>query len=178
MDRSMLARATSSDDAPCPGYLYGEISKMTSQSYEVSQKVQAYLLDRLTKKNHNVKFKVLNVIKQVCRAGRPDFKRDMQRNTAPVKECLQFRGPPDPLRGDEIYKRVRDAAKECMDAIFDTSTAPASTASSGIGSRIRGMGGGEGSSEGGGGGYSGGGGSGYSGASGGGGGGGGGYTYG
>ena len=24
---------------------------------------------------------------------------------------LEFKGPPDPLRGDEIYKRVREAAK-------------------------------------------------------------------
>ena len=111
MDRSILSRATSSDDTPTPGYLYGEIAKMTTQTYETSQKVQTFLLDRLKKKNHNVKFKCLTIIKQVCRQGRPEFKRDLQRNTAPIKECLQFRGPPDPLRGDEIYKRVRDAAE-------------------------------------------------------------------
>jgi hypothetical protein len=26
---------------------------------------------------------------------------------------LEYKGPPDPLRGDEIYKRVRDAARVC-----------------------------------------------------------------
>jgi hypothetical protein len=39
---------------------------------------------------------------------------------------LEFRGPPDPLRGDEIYKRVRDAATDALEAIFD-STAPVTT---------------------------------------------------
>ena len=24
---------------------------------------------------------------------------------------VEYKGPPDPLRGDEIYRRVRDAAK-------------------------------------------------------------------
>jgi hypothetical protein len=24
---------------------------------------------------------------------------------------VEYKGPPDPLRGDEIYKRVRDAAR-------------------------------------------------------------------
>ena len=33
---------------------------------------------------------------------------------------IEFKGPPDPLRGDEIYKRVRDMAKEALDAIFDS----------------------------------------------------------
>ena len=28
MDRSVMARATSSDDAPTPGYMYGEIASM------------------------------------------------------------------------------------------------------------------------------------------------------
>lgn len=27
MDRALLARATSSDDKPTPGYMYGEIAK-------------------------------------------------------------------------------------------------------------------------------------------------------
>jgi hypothetical protein len=30
---------------------------------------------------------------------------------AVTRIITEYRGPPDPLRGDEIYKRVRDAAK-------------------------------------------------------------------
>lgn len=31
---------------------------------------------------------------------------------------LEYKGPPDPLRGDEIYKRVRDAARVCAAFFF------------------------------------------------------------
>lgn len=36
----------------------------------------------------------------------------------------EFRGPPDPLKGDEYYRRVRDSAKDVLDAIYDTDSAP------------------------------------------------------
>lgn len=35
-----------------------------------------------------------------------------------IKDALQFRGPPDPVRGDEPYERVRVAAKEALDAVY------------------------------------------------------------
>ena len=89
MDRSLMSRATSSDDAPTPAYLYNEIAKATTQSYDVSQKIQEFLMTRLKKKNANVKYKCLVIIKNCCRMGRADFKRDMQRNTDAIKECLR-----------------------------------------------------------------------------------------
>lgn len=52
---------------------------------------------------------------------------------------IEFRGPPDPLRGDEIYRRVRDAAKEALDAIFD-SQMPVTTSAVAAANRIQGMG--------------------------------------
>lgn len=61
----------------------------------------------------------------------------MGRNVDIIKECLrkflilfntasfivyimdlEYKGPPDPLRGDEIYKRVRDAARVCAAFFF------------------------------------------------------------
>jgi hypothetical protein len=63
----------------------------------------------------------------------------MAKKTEAIKECLQFRGPPDPLRGDEIYRRVRDAAKEALDAIFD-SQMPVTTSAVAAANRIQGMG--------------------------------------
>ncbi|RHY28924.1 hypothetical protein DYB32_008767 [Aphanomyces invadans] len=53
-----------------------------------------------------------------------------------LMESIEFRGPPDPLRGDEYYRRVRECAKECLDAIFDTNV----TAVAGISTRIKGVG--------------------------------------
>jgi hypothetical protein len=40
MDRSILNKATSSDNAPTPGYLFDEIAKMTISSYEANGKVR------------------------------------------------------------------------------------------------------------------------------------------
>lgn len=41
----------------------------------------------------------------VCMKGRAEFKMSMQREAHVIKECLTFSGPPDPLRGEEIYRR-------------------------------------------------------------------------
>lgn len=129
MDKNMLARATSYDDNPTPGYMYGEISKMTLISYEVCRQLTDYLIARLKKNNHNVKYKCLMIIKHVCRTGRPEFKRDMQRQTEPIRDCLQYRGPPDPLRGDTIYKKVHEVAKEALDAIYGSEGSTCGTVS-------------------------------------------------
>jgi len=60
--------------------------------------------------------------------SRGQFKRAVCQDTntiAAIKECLNFRGPPDALRGDEIYERVRAQAKETLDAVYSDS--PSST---------------------------------------------------
>ena len=66
MDKGLLAKATSSDENPTPGYLYGEICKMTLHSYEVCNKTMDYCMTRLKKKNPHVKYKTLQVIKVSC----------------------------------------------------------------------------------------------------------------
>ncbi|CAM9842717.1 unnamed protein product, partial [Sphacelaria rigidula] len=63
MDRSMVARATSSDDSPTPGYLYGDIAAMTHANFEGCRQLTAYLLERIKKPNHNIKHKCLLIIK-------------------------------------------------------------------------------------------------------------------
>ncbi|CAK4081498.1 unnamed protein product [Aphanomyces euteiches] len=136
MDKTVLARATEDSDSPTPGYLYGEIARMTQHSYDTCLKVQEYLIGRLKKSKPNIKYKALQVIKHSCREGRQDFRREMQKHVPVIKEALQFRGPPDPLKGDEYYRRVRDAAKECLDAIFDTNVSGVA----GISNRIKGVG--------------------------------------
>lgn len=139
MDKSLLASATSADEAPTPGYMLNDIARMTLVSIDTSQQVMDYLMSRLKKDNCNVKHKVLVIIRHICRAGRPEFKREMTRSTEPVKACLQFRGPPDELRGDEMYRRVREAARETLDAIFDDHV-PTPVTSMSSSSRIQGHG--------------------------------------
>ncbi len=141
MDKGMLNDATSSDDSPVAGYLLQEIAKQTLGSYPACQQLEEFVLKRLEKDNHNIKFKCLMIIRHVCRSGRADFKKDMARFVQPIKDCLQFKGPPDPLRGDEIYKRVRDLAREALDAVFD-SQMPVTTSAVAAQGRIQGIAGG------------------------------------
>ena len=63
----------------------------------------------------------------------------MQRHKEAIKACGDFRGPPDPLRGNEPYRRVHEGAKEAMEAIFDSS-APTGSAAGGAGTRTTGFG--------------------------------------
>jgi len=120
VDWSALARATSSDDSPIPGYLFVEITRMTQTSFDACKEVENYLINRIQKNNHNIKYKCLLLIKELSIKGRPDFKQDMLRMAEPIRDCLQFTGPPDQLRGDEIYRRVRELAKETLE-IMSTS---------------------------------------------------------
>lgn len=54
--------------------------------------------------------------------------------------CPDFKGPADPLRGDAPNQRVRDEAKECLNAVFNgPATRPLGA---GLGSRLEGYGGG------------------------------------
>ena len=130
-DRSLLARATEGTLAPTPGYLYLDIAKNVATSPMACQEVATYLSRRLqSKQNANIKYKCLKVIAKVAESPvtRGMFKRTMAQDSqsmACIKEALQFRGPPDPARGDEPYQKVREAAKEALDAIY--SDTPSST---------------------------------------------------
>lgn len=129
-DRSLLARATEGTQAPTPGYLYLDIAKNVASSPMACQEVATYLTRRLqSKQNANIKYKCLKVIAKVAESPvtKGIFKRTMAQDSeamSHIKEALQFRGPPDPARGDEPYQKVRTAAKEAMDAIY--SDAPTS----------------------------------------------------
>eukprot|EP00978_Attheya_sp_CCMP212_P049231 scaffold634456_cov55-Attheya_sp.AAC.2 len=130
MDRSALARATDNSEAPTPGYLYKDIARNAAISPVVSGEIATYLTRRLaSKSNHNIKTKCLKVLAKVAQdpVTRGQFKRATSQNAtamAAIKEALNFRGPPDAIRGDEIYQRVRGAAKEALDAIYSDTPAP------------------------------------------------------
>ena len=87
-----MAKATYPDETPTPGYLLTDIARLTVANYTASAQLIEFLVARIKKDNHNIKFKCLQLIKHVCRTGRPDFKREMGRNVDVVKECLQYRG--------------------------------------------------------------------------------------
>jgi hypothetical protein len=86
---------------------------------------------RLKKDSPAVKLKTLLVLRHVVQKGNSFFRRELQRRTEDIRECLckrlcsffvsfhsvhlkcgtDFKGPPDPLRGDAPYQLVREQAQ-------------------------------------------------------------------
>ncbi len=88
MDRSLCAKATSPDDVPTPGYMFNEIARITQASSEACKQLLDYLLKRLKKDHVQVKIKTLRVMKHCCQQGHATFRRDLQRHTQEIKNCL------------------------------------------------------------------------------------------
>ena len=127
MARDLVNKATSTSNDPTPGYLYNEIARATLSGYNENRQVVNALVVRTKSRNHNVKWKALQVIKHVALQGLPTFKRDILRELSQqglIQDCLQFTGPPDPLRGEEIYRRVQAAARETMEVLNSSDVAP------------------------------------------------------
>ena len=121
--RSLLARATEGTDAPTPGYVYVDLAKAATGNPSACQDMTQYLTRRLaSKQNPNIKFKCCKVIAKLCDAvPRNAFRRCVAQDHAginAIKEAMNYRGTPDPVRGDEPNQKVRIAAKECLDAVY------------------------------------------------------------
>jgi len=137
-DRTTVTRATESTDSPTPGYLYNDIAKSVSASPLACSETANYLVRRLgSKGNHNIKYKCLKVMQMVAISPltRGQFKRALCQDVtaiATIKQCLNFRGPPDAVHGDQIYVKVRQQAKETLDAIYSDSPSSEQSGSSGM----------------------------------------------
>lgn len=134
--RSLLARATEGTDAPTPGYLYVDLAKIASSNLTACQDMANYLTRRLAaKQNPNIKFKCCKTLAKLCDAvPRNNFRRCVAQDhegIRAIKEAMNFRGMPDPVRGDEPNQKVRIAAKEALDAVYRET--PSSMETSSIG---------------------------------------------
>ena len=70
--------------------------------------LENFLLKRLKKDSVHVKLKVLRVIKHCCQHGHATFRREMQRHTTDIKECLSAcctAFPPARLAAGDAGKR-------------------------------------------------------------------------
>ena len=122
-DKSSLARATDSSTSPTPGYLYVDITKSVSSSPNACSETIQYLQRRLSKNNGTIKFKTLKIFQIVSmdKMTRGSFKRAVAMHhscIASIKECLNFRGPPDAVHGDELYAKVRNQAMHTLDVVY------------------------------------------------------------
>ena len=88
MDKSLVSKATSADEAPTPGYMFNEISRITHTSAKDCTNLEEFLLKRLKKDHVHQKLKTLKVIKHCCQQGHSSFRRELQRHTGDIKECL------------------------------------------------------------------------------------------
>lgn len=60
----------------------------------------------------------LRLIKYSVVKSGVEFRREMQRNSAAVRQLFHYRGQLDPLKGDALNKTVRDTAHEAISTIF------------------------------------------------------------
>mmetsp|Transcript_17546 Transcript_17546/g.35018 ORF Transcript_17546/g.35018 Transcript_17546/m.35018 type:complete len:819 (+) Transcript_17546:204-2660(+) len=123
MDKSALNRATDSTSAPTPGYLYNDIAKSCSTSPQVCIETVQFLTSKLSKNNPHVKKKCLKVLAKACvhPSTRGMLKRAVFQNPTAVtaiKEATQWRGTMDAVTGDQWNVEVREAAKECLEAVY------------------------------------------------------------
>ncbi|XP_067164260.1 AP-4 complex accessory subunit tepsin [Apteryx mantelli] len=120
----MLLKGTADDDAPCPGYLLEEITKISHESPGSSQCLLEYLLNRLQSNSCHVKLKVLKILLHTCAQGSPQFILQLKRNAAFIREAAVFAGPPDPLHGNSLNQKVRVAAQDLASVLFSDALLP------------------------------------------------------
>lgn len=107
------------DDKVAPIYRLDEICDMLrTSSSDMVREVVEYTMKRLDSKSPRVKQKTLRMIKYAVVKGGPEFKRQMQRQAAAVRQLFEYKGQPDVLRGDALNKAVRETAHEAISAIF------------------------------------------------------------
>ncbi|KAL5654195.1 hypothetical protein ACJX0J_033514, partial [Zea mays] len=82
----------------------------------------------------------LRLIKYAIGKSGTDFKREMQRHSAAIRQLVHYKGHPDPLRGDALNKAVRETANEAIAAIFSTEDPKPAVATESLGKRIQGFG--------------------------------------
>lgn len=118
-DKSVVKKALNDSEDPTPGYLFRDIGLMTFHDGASQDKLEAYLFEKLDTKNSvHVLAKTLNVIKHLCKEGHADFQKHMQRRSDELKPFASYRGPVDPKYGDKLNEKVRNYAKEAIDAAF------------------------------------------------------------
>nr|XP_008102348.1 PREDICTED: AP-4 complex accessory subunit tepsin isoform X2 [Anolis carolinensis] len=128
MDRKQklptLIKGTSDDEAPCPGYLFEEIAKISHESAGSSHCLLEYLLNRLQNCSCHVKLKVLKILLHMCSHGSSHFLLQLKRNSSFIQEATVFSGPPDPLHGNSLYQKVRMAAQDLASTLYSDALLP------------------------------------------------------
>ncbi|KAI8544481.1 hypothetical protein RHMOL_Rhmol08G0300500 [Rhododendron molle] len=138
----MIDGATSDEDKVTPVYKLEEICDLLRTSHvSIVKEVSEFVLKRLDQKSPIVKQKALRLIKYAVGKSGVEFRREMQRNSAAVRQLFHYKGQVDPLKGDALNKAVRDMAHEAISAIFSADDSKAQSApAEDLNKRIQGFG--------------------------------------
>ncbi|XP_006643955.1 protein MODIFIED TRANSPORT TO THE VACUOLE 1 [Oryza brachyantha] len=137
----MVDGVTADDDKVAPVYKLEEICELLRASDAgIVKEVADFVLKRLDNKSPVVKQKALRLIKYAVGKSGTDFKREMQRHSAAMRQLVHYKGHPDPLKGDSLNKAVRETANDAIAAIFSTEDPKPAVATEGLGKRIQGFG--------------------------------------
>lgn len=113
------------DDKVAPLYRLDEFCDMLrTSSSDMVREVVEYTMRKVDNKSPRVKQKTLRMIKYAVGKGGSEFKRQMQRQAATIRQLFEYKGQPDVLRGDALNKAVRDTAHEVIAAIFSSDDKP------------------------------------------------------
>lgn len=66
-----------------------ELSDITFESGEDSEKILELLLKRIAEESPYIRTKALRLMKYICQRGRPEFRADLARQTDLVRQCLR-----------------------------------------------------------------------------------------
>uniref|UniRef100_A0A0E0JG08 VHS domain-containing protein n=1 Tax=Oryza punctata TaxID=4537 RepID=A0A0E0JG08_ORYPU len=137
----MVDGVTADDDKVAPVYKLEEICELLRASdASIVKEVADFVLKRLDNKSPVVKQKALRLIKYAVGKSGTDFKREMQRHSAAMRQLVHYKGHPDPLKGDSLNKAVRETANDAIAAIFSTEDPKPAVTTEGLGKRIQGFG--------------------------------------
>ncbi|KAJ4831725.1 hypothetical protein Tsubulata_038276 [Turnera subulata] len=140
----MIDSATSDEDKVTPVYKLEEICELLRSSHvSIVKEVSQFVLKRLDHKSPIVKQKALRLIKYCVGKSGVEFRREMQRHSAAVRQLFHYKGQMDALKGDALNKAVRDTAHEAISAIFseeNNKPAPAAAPAEDVNRRIQGFG--------------------------------------
>ncbi|XP_077209956.1 protein MODIFIED TRANSPORT TO THE VACUOLE 1-like [Tasmannia lanceolata] len=136
----MIDGVTSDEDKVAPVYKLEEICELLRNSHiSIVKEVSEFILKRVDHNSPIVKQKALRLIKYSVGKSGVEFKREMQRHSAAIRQLFHYKGQLDPLKADALNKAVRDTAHEAITAIFaseDNKPAPTED----INRRIQGFG--------------------------------------
>ncbi|GAX83555.1 hypothetical protein CEUSTIGMA_g10980.t1 [Chlamydomonas eustigma] len=117
--RAVENATSSTDDAP-PVYLMDELAEMANCSPDQAEAIAEHVTKRLQNRSPIVKWKALRLIRHMCNKGCYKFQKCMQAYVATIRDLLHFKGEKDPFKGDSLNQRVRDSAKEVMEALYSS----------------------------------------------------------